>query len=349
MSASMPAILECIPNFSEGRDQAVLDAIATAIQSVAGVKLLHLDRGESAHRTVMTMAGEPEAVVEAAFRAMKVASERIDMRQHQGTHPRMGATDVCPLVPIRGITVAEAQALALSLAQRVGEELGIPVYLYEHSARDPLRRNLATIRAGEYEGFRDKIQQPEWKPDFGPQQFHPEAGQTVIGVRDLLVAYNLNLNTRSVARANAVAFDIRSRGRVKRLNGEVLRDAAGKPLREAGTCQSLKAIGWYIEEYGIAQVSTNVIDLAQTPVHAAFEAGRASARRRGMRVTGSELIGLIPLEALLVAGRYYLNQQGLPSDVPESELIHLAVRSLGLSELSPFNPKQRVIEYLLDE
>jgi len=344
----MSAILECIPNFSEGRDRAVLAAIAQAIRSVPRVKLLHLDRGASAHRTVMTFAGEPEAVVEAAYQAMRVAAARIDMRWHVGTHPRMGATDVCPLVPIRGISFEEAQRLALGLAERVGKELGIPVYLYERSAQRPERRNLATIRAGEYEGFQEKILQPTWQPDFGPAQFNPQTGQTVIGVRDFLVAYNLNLNTRSVKLAHAVAFDIRERGRIKRIDGEVQRDANGLPLREPGLCRGLKAIGWYIEEYGVAQVSTNVTDLSLTPVHRAFEAGRACARRRGLRVTGSELIGLMPKQALLDAGAYYLAQQGQPTEVGEDELMHIATKSLGLDDLSPFDPRQRVIEYLLE-
>ena len=343
----MDPILECIPNFSEGRDPAVLDAIAAAIQSVAGVKLLHLDQGVSAHRTVMTFAGEPEAVVEAAFQAIRTAAARIDMRQHVGTHPRMGATDVCPLVPVRGITIEQAKRLARQLAQRVGEELGIPVYLYEQSASAPHRANLATVRAGEYEGFRDKILRPEWQPDFGPTQFNARTGQTVIGVRDFLVAYNLNLNTRSVELAQAVACDIRTRGRVKRENGAVLRDADGKALREPGRCRALKAIGWYIEEYGVAQVSCNVTSLGQTAVHEAFEAGRTAARARGLRVTGSELIGLIPLQALLAAGRYYLAAQGATQEASEAEMVHIAVRSLGLNELAPFEPKQRVIEYLL--
>lgn len=340
-------ILECIPNFSEGRDEAVLNALAAAIQAVPHVKLLHMDRGHSAHRTVMTFAGEPEGVIEAAFQAMKVAAERIDMRQHQGTHPRMGATDVCPLVPVRDITVEEAKRLASQLGQRVGEELGIPVYLYEHSATRPSRRNLAHIRAGEYEGFREKVQQPGWQPDFGPQVFNEQAGQTALGVRDFLVAYNLNLNTRSVPLANAVAFDIRERGRVKRVDGEIQRDADGKALRELGRCKGLKAIGWYVDEYGIAQVSTNVTDLTQTPVHTAFEAARDSARRRGLRVTGSELIGLIPEQALLDAGRFYLTQQGADAEVDAAELVHVAIRSLGLAELAPFDPQQRVIEYAL--
>lgn len=348
---SLP-ILECIPNFSEGQNPQTLQQISAAIASVAQVQLLHVDPGFSANRTVMTFAGEPEAVIEAAFRGIQKAAERIDMRLHTGTHPRMGATDVCPLVPISGISVEKALQLADRLAARVGNELNIPVYLYEKSARTPERSNLAVIRSGEYEGFREKITRPEWKPDYGPQHFHESAGQTVIGVRDFLVAYNVNLNTRSVKLANAVAFDIREKGRIKtetgKPGGKPLIDESGRLLRTPGMCKAVKAIGWYIKEYGIAQVSTNLTDINQTPVHHAFEAACTAAANRGMRVTGSELIGMIPLKCLTDAGRFYLHRQGLsPEGVAEAELVHIAVKSLGLDDLAPFDPQQKVIEYQL--
>ncbi|GAB4429383.1 MAG: hypothetical protein OHK0039_47980 [Bacteroidia bacterium] len=345
-------ILECIPNFSEGRDQATLDSIAAAIRAVPGVHLLDIDPGATTHRTVMTFAGDPAAVVEAAFQAIARAAEHIDMRRHKGTHPRMGATDVCPLVPIEGIDDEEAIAYAHALARRVGEELDIPVYLYEKAATRPERKNLATIRAGEYEGFAEKILLPEWKPDYGPQRFNARAGQTVIGVRDFLVAYNINLNTRSVRRANSVAFDIREKGRVQTEDGtpwgrKVL-DAEGRPVREPGRCKAVKAIGWYVPEYGRAQVSANLTDLRQSPVHEVFEAACESARSRGLRVTGSELVGLIPKQSLLDAAYYYLRRQGVSQGMSEAELIQVAVQSLGLDDLRPFDPQQKVIEYQLE-
>lgn len=333
----MPSLLECVPNFSEGRDHRLIRKIADRIQSVSGVSLLDVDPGASANRTVITFVGEPQAVIEAAFLAIKEASELIDMRQHEGEHPRMGATDVCPLIPISGIEMSEVVVLAGQLAERVGEELGIPVYLYENAATVPQRRNLATIRAGEYEGFREKILLEEWKPDFGPQAFHAQSGQTVIGARDFLIAYNVNLNTRSAKLAKAVAADVRESGRkVKR---------GGQTFREAGRCKAVKAIGWYMEEYEIAQVSTNLIDIQTTPVHVAFEAIRKASRERGMRVTGSELVGMIPKRCLLEAGEFYLEQQGEQTDKGESELVHIAVKSLGLDELTPFEPDRKIIEY----
>ncbi len=348
----MSPILECVPNFSEGRDPAIIQQITDSIAAVAGVTLLDVDPGKSTHRTVVTFVGAPEAVIEGAYQGIKKASELIDMRKHTGTHPRMGATDVCPLIPVSGISVEEAIQYANQLARRVGEELGIPVYLYELAATMPLRQNLATIRAGEYEGFEKKILLPEWKPDYGPAQFHAKAGQTVIGVRDFLVAYNINLNTQSVRRANSVAFDIREKGRIRTEDGlptgKPLLDAEGRPQREAGSCKSVKAIGWYVEEYGIAQVSANLTNLRDTPVHLAFEAARKSATARGMRVTGSELVGLIPKQALIDAGRYYLGQQGVSQGVSEAELIHVAIKSLGLDELGPFDPQKKVIEYRLE-
>ena len=344
-------LLECVPNFSEGRDQAVIDAIAEAIRSVPAVHLLDVDPGASAHRTVMTLAGPPEAVVEAAFRAIARAAERIDMRQHRGTHPRMGATDVCPLVPVQDITLAETVAYAEQLAERVGRELGIPVYLYEAAARRPERRNLATIRAGEYEGFAQKILDPAWVPDYGPARFHPQAGQTVIGARPFLVAYNINLDTGSVPLAHAIACDVRERGRIKTIDGqpegEKVRDAQGKLVWEPGQCRAVKAIGWYIPEYGRAQVSTNLTDLSVTPLHVAFEAVRAAATRRGVGVTGSELIGLVPRQCLLEAGHFYREREGLPPRDDEADLVARAVQALGLDDLRPFDPQQKVLEYRL--
>ena len=336
-------IIECVPNFSEGQNPAVIEKIASSIREVEGVQLLHVDPGFSAHRTVMTFVGEPEAVVEAAFRAIRTAAAEIDMRRHKGTHPRMGATDVCPLVPIQGVSLEEVVAYAQKLGERVGRELGIPVYLYEAAASQPHRRNLAAVRSGEYEGWAEKIKDPAWQPDFGPASYNAKAGHTVIGARPFLVAYNLNLNTRSVPLANAVAFDIREIGRVKKIDGETVRDKQGKALRIPGACPGVKAIGWYIEEYGIAQVSTNVTDLDRSALHEVFEAGREAARKRGLRVTGSELIGLIPERALLEAGRFYLERQGGES-IDKDELFHIATRTLGLAELGPFDPRKRIIE-----
>lgn len=331
----------------------VMREITDVIEAVEGVKLLDVDPGASTNRTVVTFVGDPEAVIEAAFQAIKKASEVIDMGKHQGAHPRMGATDVCPLIPIRGISVEEAVEYAHKLAERVGNELEIPVYLYEYAATEPKRKNLATIRAGEYEGFAKKILDPEWKPDYGPQRFHSKAGQTVIGVRDFLIAYNVNLNTKSVRRANSVAFDIREKGRIKREGGvpwgKKVLDENGNPIREEGACKSVKAIGWYVDEYGIAQVSANLTNMNLTPLHIAFEEARKSATRRGLRVTGSEIVGLVPKSALVDAGLYYLKQQGVSQGVSEEELIDIAIKSLGLSELSPFDPKQKVIEYRLEE
>lgn len=347
---SSASLIECVPNFSEGRDEETIRAIADAIASAEGAELLDVDPGRATNRTVMTFVGPPEAVVEAAFRGIRRAAELIDMSLHEGEHPRMGATDVCPLVPVSGIEMEEVVAWSRRLAERVGEELGIPVYLYERSASTPARRNLATIRAGEYEGLADKLADPAWKPDCGPADFLPRSGATVIGARDFLVAYNINLNTTSTRRANAVAFDLREQGRVKRANGltgEILRDEDGNALREPGRLKSVKGIGWYIEEYGIAQVSLNLTNLADTSLHEAFEAARDQARQRGLRVTGSELVGLVPLASMLAAGRHYLRAQGRSLGVPEEELVRIAVRSLGLDELAPFDPEKRIIEWRL--
>ncbi len=344
----MIPLLECVPNFSEGRDPAVIRQITDEIAAVEGVRLLNVDPGRATNRTVVTFVGAPAAVVEAAFRAIRKAGELIDMARHRGEHPRMGATDVCPLVPISGVTMAEAAEWARRLGERVGRELALPVYLYEEAQPDPARRSLAAIRAGEYEGFFRKIRQPEWRPDFGPAEFDAKRGATVIGARDFLVAYNVNLNTTSTRRANAVAFDVREAGRPKKdAAGKVVTDAEGRPVSVPGTLKCVKAIGWFIEEYGVAQVSMNLTNLRVTPLHVAFDEVCRAAEARGLRVTGSELVGLVPLQTLLDAGRHFLRKQQRSVGVPESELVRIAVRSLGLSELAPFKPEERVIEYLL--
>lgn len=344
-------LIECVPNFSEGRDPHVIRQITDAIAAVPGVKLLDVDPGQATHRTVVTFVGPPEAVVEAAFQGIARAAQLIDMRQHQGEHPRMGATDVCPLVPVANISMEETAAWARKLGERVGAELAIPVYLYESAATRPERKNLATIRAGEYEGLAEKLQHPDWQPDFGPATFNPRSGATVIGARDFLIAYNVNLNTTSVRRANSVAFDIREKGRMQRdgdpVTGPLSTDADGNPIRIPGLCKGVKAIGWYIEEYGLAQISMNITDTRATALHEAFDACCESARRRGMRVTGSELVGMVPLNVLLDAGRYFLAQQQRSLGVSEEELIKIAVKSLGLDELAPFDPQQKIIEYQL--
>jgi len=349
----MNRVLECVPNFSEGRDPAVYHAIADAMRQVDGARVLDVDPGASTNRTVITLAGEPAAVIEAAFKGIQKASELIDMAKHEGAHPRMGATDVCPLIPIAGITNEEAVQLAHTLAKRVADELGIPTYLYERAAQEPKHKSLASIRAGEYEGFAQKILKPEWKPDYGPAVFNAKSGATVIGVRDFLIAYNVNLNTQSVRRANSVAFDVREAGRIKRegnpVTGTIVRDAEGNPVREPGTLKAVRGIGWYIEEYGIAQVSMNLTNLSITSLHEAFQACVDSATARGMRVTGSELVGLVPKKSLVEAGRYFLKRQNRSTGVDERTLIHIAVKSLGLDELGPFDPDQKVIEYKLGE
>lgn len=347
----MSQLIECVPNFSEGRDPAVIRQITDAVKQVEGVTLLHVDPGVSTNRTVVTFAGAPGPVIEAAYRAIKVAGELIDMRSHQGEHPRMGATDVCPLVPISGITMEETAAYATELARRVGSELGIPVYLYEHAQPNPARKNLATIRAGEYEGFAKKMGDPAWKPDFGPTTFNPKTGATVIGARDFLVAYNVNLNTTSTRRANAIAFDVREAGRPARdgnpLTGKIRIGADGKQEMIPGTLKAVKAIGWYIDEYRVAQVSMNLTNLAVTPLHTAFDEVCRAAEARGIRVTGSELVGLVPLDTMLQAGRHFLRKQERSLGVSEDELIHIAVTSLGLDQLGPFKPEERIIEYRL--
>jgi glutamate formiminotransferase / formiminotetrahydrofolate cyclodeaminase len=347
----MEPIIECVPNFSEGRRPEVIKQITDVIETVAGVRLLNVDPGKATNRTVVTFVGSPAAVIEAAFQAIRVAGEVIDMRQHKGEHPRMGATDVCPLIPIAGITMEETAAWAQRLAQRVGKELQLPVYLYEAAQPDKTRSNLSVIRAGEYEGFFKKIGAPEWKPDFGPAEFDARRGATVIGARDFLVAYNVNLNTTSTRRANSIAFDVREAGRVLRegdpITGKIVTGADGKPVHIPGTLKAVKAIGWYIEEYGVAQISMNLTNLEVTPVHKAFDEVCRAAAERGIRVTGSELVGLIPLQALLDAGRYFLEKQQRSVGVSEKELIRIAILSMGLDELGPFVPEERIIEYLL--
>ena len=347
----MKQLIECVPNFSEGRDPAVIKLITDAIEAVEGVKLLDVDPGAATNRTVVTFVGEPKAVTEAAFQAIRKACEVIDMSRHTGEHPRMGATDVCPLIPIANISMEETAEWARRLGERVGRELDLPIYLYEAAASRPERQNLAVIRAGEYEGLPEKMVHPDWKPDFGPAKFNAKSGATVIGARDFLIAYNLNLNTTSVRRANAVAFDVRENGRV--LNdpdtGKPMKDASGEPLRKPGTLKGVKAIGWYIEEYGIAQISMNITDIRATPLHLAFEECRQCADRRGMRVTGSELVGLVPLGVMLDAGRYFLKKQQRSVGVSEAELLKIAVKSMGLDELAPFDLQQKIIEYNLEK
>lgn len=335
----MQPIIECVPNFSEGADPAIIKQITDQVEMVEGVRLLNVDPGKATNRTVVTFVGHPEAVIEAAFLAIKKAGELIDMSRHKGEHPRMGATDVCPLIPISGISMEETALYAQRLAKRVGEELQIPVYLYEAAQPDKTRSNLSVIRAGEYEGFFKKIKQPEWKPDFGPAEFDAKRGGTVIGARDFLVAYNVNLNTTSTRRANAIAFDVREAGRNVVENGV--------KVNKPGSLKSVKAIGWYIEEYGIAQISMNLTNINVTPVHVAFDEVCRKADARGIRVTGSELVGLVPLKALTDAGKYFLRKQKRSTGVSEKELIKIAVKSMGLDELGPFKPGERIIEYML--
>jgi glutamate formiminotransferase / formiminotetrahydrofolate cyclodeaminase len=346
----MHKLIECVPNFSEGRDAEIIRQISEAIKSVDGVSLLDVDPGASTNRTVVTFVGAPEAVVEGAFRGIQKAAELIDMRKHQGEHPRMGATDVCPFIPVSKMSWEEAIACANQLAKRVGQELRIPVYLYEKAARDAARSNLAMIRAGEYEGLPDKIR--NWKPDFGPQEFNERSGATAIGARDFLIAYNANLNTRSVRRANSVAFDVRENGRVKTEDGiptgKPVLDEKGEPVRIPGMLKHVKAIGWYVEEYGAAQVSMNLTNIEETPLHAAFDACCESAGKRGLRVTGSEIVGMVPKKCLVEAGRYFLRKQKWSEGAAEEELIGVAIRSMGLSELKAFDPKEKIIELKME-
>ena len=348
---AMDRILECVPNFSEGRDPAVIQSITDAIQTVSEVALLDVDPGKATNRTVVTFVGPPEAVIEAAVRGVRRASEKIDMSRHKGEHPRFGATDVCTLVPVAGVTMDETVEYARELARRLGEEVGVTVYCYGHAALSPERRNLATVRAGEYEGLKEKLADPRWKPDFGPSEFNPRSGATAVSARDFLVAYNVNLNTTSTRRANAIAFDVRERGRVKReghpLTGKVVRDGEGNPVYVPGSLKCVKGIGWFIEEYGVAQISMNLTNIRVTPVHVAFDEVCRRAEARGVRVTGSELVGLIPLQAMLDAGRHFLRKQERSVGVSDRELIKIAIKSMGLDELTPFDPDKKIIEYLL--
>ena len=352
----MEKIVECVPNFSEGRNEKTIEAIAEAVRGVEGVLLLDVDPGRATNRTVFTFAGPPDAVVEAAFQAVAAAAERIDMSKHQGAHPRQGATDVCPFCPVRGVTMEECADLARRLGKRVGEELGIPVYLYEHAATRPERRLLPDIRVGEYEALPRKLGKEEWAPDFGPNAWNDRVkrtGVTVIGAREFLIAYNVNLNTREKRYASDLALEIRETGRVARkdsptafyMDGEIVRDEQGKKQRKEGLFKYVKAVGWYIDEYGIAQVSINLTNYKVTPMHAVFDACARLAEERGLRVTGSEIVGLVPLEAVLQAGRHYLAKQHRSTGVPEADLVHAAVKSLGLDDLGPFDPAQKIIEY----
>lgn len=347
----MQQLIECVPNFSEGRDEHVLKAIAEAVESVEGVRLLDVDPGKATNRTVFTFVGEPEPVIEAAVRAVRRGSELIDMSRHHGEHPRFGACDVCPLVPIAGITMEQTVEYAHRLAERLGTELGLTIYCYENAAKEPKRRNLATVRAGEYEGLADKLRDEAWRPDYGPATFNKKSGATAVGARDFLIAYNVNLNTTSTRRANAIAFDVREKGRVARegdpLTGKVVTDAKGEPVWIPGSLKCVKGIGWFIEEYGVAQISMNLTNIRVTPVHVAFEEVCKKAAERGIRVTGSELVGLIPLEAMLDAGRYFLRKQERSLGVSDKELIKIAVKSMGLDELGPFDPNEKIIEYAI--
>jgi glutamate formiminotransferase/formiminotetrahydrofolate cyclodeaminase len=343
-------LVECVPNFSEGRDPSKISAITRAIEAVPGIKLLDVDPGETTNRTVVTFVGSPEAAAEAAFQAIRKAAEVIDMRSHKGAHSRLGATDVCPFVPLAGVSMEECVALAHALGRRVGEELGLPVYFYEEAAMRPERRNLAAVRQGEYEGLAEKLKDPAGAPDCGPAVFHPTAGATIIGAREFLIAYNIDLNTRDRRLASEIALNIRESGRALRDQaGVILRDTDGNPRKIPGRFPFVKAVGWYIEDYGLAQISINFTNYKVTPIHVVFDEVRAQASALGLRVTGSELVGLIPKEALLQAGRYYLERQGKSPGVPESELIRTAVVSLGLNDVVPFEARKKIIEYQVEE
>jgi len=351
----MKKLIECVPNISEGRDTQKINAIAAVVETVEGVRLLDVDPGKSTNRTVITFVGEPEQVIEAAFRLIKKAAELIDMRKHKGEHPRMGATDVCPLIPISGLAMDEVVGYARRLGERVGKELGIPGYFYEYAATTPKRKNLAYCRQGEYEGL-EKLSQPAWKPDFGPATFDEsvkKTGATAISARDFLVAYNINLNTTSTRRANSVAFDIREAGRVKRegdpITGKIVSGPDGEPERIPGTLKAVKGIGWYIEEYGIAQLSLNLTNINVTPVHLAFDEACERARDRGIRVTGSEIVGLLPLRCLIEAADYFLRKQERSLGISEAEKVKIAIKSLGLDDLAPFDPRKKVIEYMIED
>lgn len=350
----MKKLIECVPNFSEGRDMSVIRQITDEIERIDGVKLLDVDPGATTNRTVVTFVGTPDEVIEAAFQAVKKAQELIDMRHHKGDHPRFGATDVCPLVPISGVTMEEAAEYARRLGKRIGDELGIPVYLYENAAAVGKRRNLANCREGEYEGLKDKLSSADWKPDFGPTEFGESvarSGATAVGARDFLIAVNFNLNTTSTRRANAIAFDVREKGRPKReghpITGKIVTDESGEPVMIPGTLKGTKAIGWFIAEYGIAQVSMNITNLSETPLHVAFDEVSERARLRGLRVTGLEIVGLVPKKAIIDAGNYYLAKQQRSLGITEAEVIKIAIKSMGLDDLKPFDPAEKIIEYVL--
>ena len=349
----MRKLIECVPNISEGRDEAKIKEIYSVVETVEGVKLLDVDPGKATNRTVITFVGEPDQVVEAAFQLIKKAQELIDMTKHKGEHPRFGATDVCPFIPVANASMEDCIACAKKLGERVGKELNIPVYFYEYAASAPHRKNLASVRSGEYEGIADKIGKAEWKPDFGPVSFQPKTGNIAISARDFLIAYNVNLNTTSVRRANNIAFDIREQGRSKTEDGsptgKPVLDAQGNQERIPGSCTGVKAIGWFIEEYGVAQISMNITNVNETPLHKAFDECDKSAHERGLRVTGSELVGLVPLKSMLDAGKYFLLKQERSIGISEEEIIKIAVKSMGLDELTPFDPKKNIIEYMLAE
>ena len=348
----MNQIIECVPNFSEGRNQEVINEISEAISNTKGVHLLNVDPGQATNRTVMTFVGDPDSVISAAFNAIKTASEKIDMSKHSGEHPRFGATDVCPLIPVSNITFDELIPYAEKLAKKVSEELNIPIYLYEYAAREDKRRNLANVRSGEYEGLNKKINSKEWKPDFG-SSFNKKSGATAIGVRDFLIAYNINLNTKSTRLANAIAFDVREKGRIKRKGhpviGEIVYDKNGNPDTIPGSLKHVKAIGWYIEEFGIAQISMNLTNITETPIHTVFEEVVKKANARGASVTGSELVGLIPLKSMIDAGKYFLKKQNRSIGIPEEDIIKIAIESLGLNQVKTFDPNKNIIEYYLDK
>ena len=352
----MERIIECVPNFSEGRNKEVIDAIVASIEKAGGVKVLDVDPGEATNRTVVTFVGSPEAVVEAAFQGVKCAGELIDMRQHKGAHPRSGATDVLPLIPISGITLAECAELARKLAERIYNELEIPCYCYEAAAQKPERKNLAVCRAGEYEALPEKMSDPERMPDFGPGHYTEraaQAGATNVGARDFLIAVNYNLNTTSTRRANAIAFDVREKGRPKRegnpITGKIVKDENGKTVMIPGTLKGCKAIGWFIDEYGIAQVSMNITDINTTPLHVAFDEVCRAAQARGLRVTGTEIVGLVPKRTLIEAGRYFLEKQQRSTGISEDEIMKIAVKSMGLDDLKPFDPREKVVEFLIED
>lgn len=352
----MKQLIECVPNFSEGRDMSIIQQIRDVIEACDGVKLLDVDPGAATNRTVFTMVGSPEEVCNAAFLAVKKASEIIDMSKHKGAHPRFGATDVCPLIPVSNITMEETVEYARKLAERIGTELNIPIFCYESAAFTPKRRNLANCRSGEYEGLAKRITTEEWKPDFGPSIWDSHTmrtGATAVGARNFLVAYNINLNSTSINKANSIAYDVREKGRVKRdghpITGKPILDENGKQVFEPGLLKSVKAIGWYIEEYGVAQISMNLTDINVTPVHVAFDTVCERAAANGIRVTGSELVGVMPLKSIIDAGKYFLKKQGRSTGIADSEIIKIAVKSLGLDELKPFDPQKNIIEYMLEE